>query len=62
MVKRRYRRWFLFLSPVLWKRRLLFWAGGIAVGIVAVGFAIGAITRKARSAGCSRSRPSSRCC
>jgi H+/Cl- antiporter ClcA len=42
MVHRRFRRWFLILSPVLWKRRLMFWAGGVAVGIVAVGFAIGA--------------------
>jgi H+/Cl- antiporter ClcA len=42
-VRRRFlRRWLLILSPALWKRRLIFWAGGIAVGVVAVGFAMGA--------------------
>lgn len=33
---------YLWLSPQLWKRRLLFWCGAIGVGAAAVGFAVGA--------------------
>ncbi len=32
----------LYFSPRLWRRRLVFWAGAIAVGIVSVGFALAA--------------------
>jgi len=32
----------LYLSLALWRRRLVFWVGALAVGVVSVGFALGA--------------------
>ncbi len=32
----------LYLSLTLWRRRLVFWVGALAVGVISVGFALGA--------------------